>query len=54
MPRKIYALDPDEISVPQFTIWEDGSWYRSWLTQGEVQRDYGGPIFGTPELALEV
>ena len=54
MPRKIFAFTPDEINFPQFTIWEDGSWYRSWLTQGVPERACGGPLFGTPELALEV
>ena len=42
--RKVFALDYTEAKIPQFTVWEDGSWYRS--TGSE--RQCAGPMFGTP------
>jgi hypothetical protein len=50
MPRKIFSLQDNEFTLPQFTIWEDGSWYRAYMRfNGFIERYYGGPLFGTPD-----
>jgi hypothetical protein len=45
MPRLLFSAQEDERSLPQFRLWEDGSWYRAYVESGKVIREYEGAIF---------
>jgi hypothetical protein len=46
---KVFSIHEDyrdEFSLPQYSVWADGSWYLSFqVPDGSIVRLYGGPRF---------